>query len=123
MKKRITAFLPFSGNDNTLSFAGELSASQMVGEIFLISDKEVKTKYKTIETSAFQSSKTIREIAKCTNTDFALLQLNDCLIQPARFFLERFITAAGNTSAGILYSDFYELKDEKLLAQIGRAHV
>ncbi|MEO8167019.1 MAG: glycosyltransferase family 2 protein, partial [bacterium] len=113
MSRPITAFLPYSGQHFTKSAVGQLNQSGLVQKIFLLTtDKELQP-IEGCETLAVQSltgSKTMEMMAKKSSTAFSLFLLHDTAIEFGQFGLERFLNVAGMTNAGLLYSDYYDIK-------------
>ncbi len=60
------------------------------------------------------SSQSIRKISEQVKTDYVLLIMKDTKIDFGSYSLERFLNVAKNTGAGIVYSDYYEIKENKL---------
>ena len=60
------------------------------------------------------SSQSIRKISEQVKTDYVLLITKDTKIDFGSYSLERFLNVAKNTGAGIVYSDYYEIKENKL---------
>ena len=59
------------------------------------------------------STETIKLIENKTKTDFILFITQNTLIQLSQFAVERFVNVAEMTSSGIVYSDYYEIKNNK----------
>ncbi len=113
MKNKITAFLPYSGNDFTFKNVEEIKSSGMAEKIYLLSQQEVNEKFNDCEVIKIDSlfaSKTFEQIKKLTKTDFILLVTQDTLINFGQFAFERFLDVAETSKAGIVYSDYYEVK-------------
>ncbi len=60
------------------------------------------------------SSQSIRKIFEQVKTDYVLLITKDTKIDFGSYSLERFLNVAKNTGAGIVFSDYYEIKENKL---------
>ncbi|MCL5030423.1 MAG: glycosyltransferase family 2 protein [Bacteroidetes bacterium] len=113
MTNKITAFLPFGGNDFTFKTVEEIQNSSMAEKIYLLSREDTKEKYNNCEILKIDSlfaSKTFEQIKKHSKTDFILFITQDTLINFGQFALERFINVAESTKAGFVYSDYYEVK-------------
>ncbi len=113
MTNKITAFLPFDGNDFTFKTVEEIQNSGLVEKIYLLSREDTKEKYNNCEIlkiDSLSSSKTFEQIKKHSKTDFILFITQDTLINFGQFALERFIDVAETTKAGFVYSDYYEVK-------------
>ncbi len=119
MIAQISVFMPLGDkkeNDKTIQ---RLSSNPLVKEIFLVSSEEVEYSYENasiIQSDFFKSSKTVELIARHSNSKYTLIIQSDKAINPGKFSLERFVQVAENTSAGFVYSDYYE--EEKGNVQI-----
>lgn len=109
----VTAFLPYSGNDFTRETVNELKKFSSVKEIFLLSQKDSPPieGCKLIEIDNLFSSKTILKLAENTGTEYLIFIMQDTIIKPGQFSLDRFLSVAELTSSGIVYSDYYDLAD------------
>jgi len=117
MRNKVTVFLKYVKNGNFDLFVEEMDRSNLVENIIIISDKNIKCKLGIISSNSIIDSKTIKKIAEITKTDFALIQIDGNNIIPGQNFIERFVTIARSTSAGLLYSDYYGLKNNKTVLQ------
>jgi len=116
MTKKITAFLPYCGNNFTKETVNELIATGYVDKIYLLSQSNVGDHIENCELLKINnlfSSETIELINKNTSTDYILFLTQDTKINLGQFALERFIDVAETTGAGIIYSDYYEVKNEE----------
>ena len=114
MSKKITAFLPFNGHDYTLKTVNQLSESEFVDKVYLLSQGDHEKKIDNAELLKIESlfgSDTIKLINKKTGTDYVLFLTEDALVEFGQFNPERFAYLAESTGAGIIYSDYYEIKD------------
>lgn len=115
MKNSITAILPYSGNDFTKKTINELNSSNLVNKIFLLSQTDADEKIENttiIKVNNPFSSTTFKTLASKVRSDYVLLLTQDTLIQLGQFCLERFISVIQSTSAGIVYSDYYDIKND-----------
>jgi len=110
MSKKVTAFLPFHGAVYTHKLIDQLSDSDLVDKIFLLSSDE-KNKIDDCKTLVIQNhsgTETIKNIISNVASDFVLILFDDAEIEFQRSAPGRFIETAESTGAGIVYSDFYE---------------
>jgi hypothetical protein len=111
----ITAFIPYDGNDFTRETVNELLKSELVEKVYLLTQSDQLpiegTDIIHIENSF--SSHTISLISTKVETEYLLFLTKDTLIQFGQFSLERFISIAEITSAGMIYSDYYEIKNDE----------
>lgn len=61
------------------------------------------------------TSSTVKLISENVVSDYIVFISKNTSIDFGSFSLERFLNVAKNTNAGIVYSDYYEIKDEKAL--------
>ncbi len=112
---RITAFLAYNGLPHTKELADRLFSSGLVKDIYLVTtqnDLECITDCKMLVCESMQDSKTINKIASLSNSEYSLILTKDTEIDFAQFAIERFIGIADDTNAGLVYSDYFEIKDE-----------
>ena len=107
MKKRVTAFLIYSGDESVASTAELLAKDKNVESIVFMSGEGLNKSY--------ISTKTIRQITDQTDTNFALLQLQEGSTITDSQYITKIIAAADDDSAGIVYSDFYEKEEGKII--------
>jgi hypothetical protein len=115
MAKRITVFLPYTGNDFTLQTIDAFNASDLVGDIYLLTGEASgidKPNTRDLQVGQPLGSDTFRKIAEAANTEFTAILTKDTLIELGQFALERFVQVARDTAAGIVYSDFIEIKGD-----------
>jgi len=114
MKNKIDVFLPHSGYQHTLKSIEELQKDQLVNKIFLITTdnslEEIKGAY-SIYTDNFNSTKTIRQIAENSSADYVLIFTQDDYLEMGQHALTRFFNVADSTGAGMVYSNYYEIKN------------
>jgi hypothetical protein len=107
MKKRITVFLIYVGDESVASTAEILAKDKNVESIVFMSGEGLNKNY--------LSTKTIRQLADQTDTDFSLIQLEEGSAVTESEYITKMIAAADKYSAGIVYSDFYDKKKEKVI--------
>jgi hypothetical protein len=103
------------GSDFTQQTAHEFASSDLVKRIYLLASgpsgvQAPKTSDLPVESPL--SSGTFQSIAAATDTEFALVLTKDTLISTGQFCLERFVQVARDTRAGMVYSDFIEIKGD-----------
>ena len=116
MIKQVTVYLPYGGNEYTLETVKELQSTGLVEKIYLLTQSGKAENFNDCESLKVENlfdSKTIEIIINKTQTDFALLLTQDTLINFGQFAIERFIDVAETTGAGLVYSDYYEIKSEE----------
>lgn len=115
MKRKITLFLINSDNNYSRRLAEKFAQNENIRRTIFIGGTKQKSEYNIVKSRYLFDSYTVKQITKRTNTDYALIQIKDAKITPGQFFIERFLDVAQAVSPGIVYSDYYELKKDKLV--------
>ncbi|MGE5680831.1 MAG: glycosyltransferase family 2 protein [Bacillota bacterium] len=115
MNRKITAFIPYSGQDFTERTISDLRKSSLIDKVYLLVtsdfDKQINGCEKIKADSLF-GSQAINLINDKSTEGYTLFISQDNLIEFGQFGIERFLQVAEDTGAGLVYSDYYELKDE-----------
>src|SRR3989339_74578 len=114
MSDLVTVFLPFSGSDFTKKTINDFINSKLVKKIFLLSQTDVADKFNNAEVLRVESlfsSSTIKLMESKSVTRYILFLTQDSLIRLGQFSLERLTAVAELTDSGILYSDYYDIKN------------
>ena len=114
MSDLVTVFLPFSGSDFTKETINDFINSKLVKKIFLLSQTDVADKFNNAEVLRVESlfsSSTIKLMESKSVTRYILFLTQDSLIRLGQFSLERLTAVAELTDSGILYSDYYDIKN------------
>ncbi len=113
MSSKITVFIPYNGFDHTQSTVQNFKQSDLIDSIYLLSqDESPLDGCKSLKIDSLFSSDTFNKINNNTKTEYALLLLQDTLIEPGQFSVERFLQVAGSTGAGLTYSDYFAKKED-----------
>ena len=115
MENSITAFIPYNGGDHTAKTINELRKTGLIEEIVLLtSNSEVKTieGCPLFQNDNLFSSHMIKQMSEYSNTEYSLILTQDALLDIGQFGLERLYEVAENTGAGLVYSNYYEIKNE-----------
>lgn len=114
MRNLITCFLPVQSGTDFEPTIKALRESGLVEKIILVGDMENFVEGTDIEIIAlgnFNSSKSIREFAKIVNTEFTLLYTKTLPLDLGQNALHRMVQACNCSSAGMVYSDYFEEKE------------
>ncbi|MDP3149423.1 MAG: glycosyltransferase family 2 protein [Ignavibacteria bacterium] len=114
MSKKITLFLPYNGYGYTQKTVASFLSSGQVEEIYLLTtNKDVPEieNCKILFVENLLSAATMKEMIARSATEFTCFVKQDTLLELGQFALERFIAVAESTSAGLVYSDYYEIKN------------
>lgn len=104
--KKITCFVPYINEAQAGKTLTALRQSQLVDKVVCLEQPVFK-------------SKTIREIAAETNTDFALVYTKTTTLELGYLALERLLQIAQDTEAGMVYADHFQVKgDEQVKAPV-----
>jgi hypothetical protein len=117
MKPSLTAFLAYQGKSATRETVRELQESP-IGKIFLLAgdrDAEALPGTTLIRVDRMLSTKTMGAIASRAGNGHALLVTREVPVSFGQFGLERFLSAARDTGAAMVYSDRY---DRRLSARV-----
>ncbi|MGV8095590.1 MAG: glycosyltransferase family 2 protein [Mangrovibacterium sp.] len=113
---KIDCFIAYSGQEETRQTIMQLRGSKLIGSLFVISPVQADFQYaKTLVTVKPLSTKSIKQIAANLQGDYALIALRNTMLEPGQFALERLAGIARDTRAGLLYSDYYEIREGKYL--------
>jgi len=112
--KKINCFLACNDTAQTEKTVQQIIHSPLVNAVYLLVKKECNIPIdgcQTIEIDSIQSSKTIKKITEKSDTAYSLIYTKDTTLELGQFALERFFLIAEDTQAGLVYSDYYEIKD------------
>jgi len=116
MRQPITAFVPYTGSDITRMTVKQLRACDLVGKVYLLTTGEARADIKGctfLKVDSLLGSKSLRLLSDRSNSAYTLLIIHDTLIEFGQFALERFLSVAESTGSGIVYSDYFDIKDGK----------
>lgn len=115
MSKPVTVFIPYNGLEHTKKTVENFFNTGLVEKIYLLStvnEQPVISGTELLGIEQINGSKTFQLMAEKSNSEYSVFIKQDTLIQLGQFALERFITVADNLDAGIVYSNYYEIKNE-----------
>lgn len=115
MSHSITVFLPFSGSKLTKETIKNFSGTELIKNIFLLSQTDEVDKFENTEVlrvNSIFSGSTMKLMNEKSSTKYILLLSQDTVIQLGQFALERFIAVIEATNSGIIYSDYYDIKND-----------
>jgi glycosyltransferase involved in cell wall biosynthesis len=111
--KPITAFLPYSGDEGTKETVTQLRESGFVERIILLAtddDLPLIAECQALTVPSLLSSTAMATIGKQLRTPFAMFVLLDTRIDFGQFGIERMVSVAEQTGAGLVFSDYYDMK-------------
>lgn len=112
--KKINAFIFYSEQNQIVTTIEELKKSDLVSKIFLLSSvKELPAinGCELVDIDSIQSTDTIRKIASLSDADYTLIYQKPTTLRLGYFALERAISIACDSSAGLIYSDYHDVSD------------
>jgi hypothetical protein len=114
--KQINCFLICNDIAETTKTVEHINYSSLIQTIFLLVKNENNIQIEgcqTLEIDSIQSSETIRKIAEKSDEAYSLIYTKDSRLDLGQFALERFFHIAEDTQAGLVYSDYSEIKDDQ----------
>ncbi len=112
----ITVVLPFSSGSYFETTVQQFNQSPLVKKIIIAHDGAYTgslDKCKGLKVDSLTSGKTLNTIIEKISTDFMLFVNQAQSLTLNQAALERFIQIANDTRAGMVYSDYYEIKEGK----------
>lgn len=112
---KITCFIVGADTVDLKQTIGELEASDIVEKVFVIStiNPEIND-VGWIKAESFSGTKAMKAIAEKATTNFTLFYTKSLPLKLGQSGLERMARMAADSNAGMLYSDYYELKSGQL---------
>jgi len=117
MEKKITSFMPFSNKKSIEFSASSLKNSGEVENIFVLINEEKDPGFSGvsfIKSNGFTSTLSVKKMSEAAKTDFILIYSKSFQLDLGRFTLKRMMQVCEDTGAGLVYSDYYENKDNYL---------
>ena len=118
MQNSVTVFIPQTNLKENEKTIKRFQSLPLVKEIIIISSDEKYKSYENVRviySKMSKSSEVVKLISKYSSSSFTVLMLDGKSIKPGQFCLERFVQVSQNTNASIVYSDFYEEENGKLV--------
>jgi hypothetical protein len=119
MARPITAFLPYTGKEFTRRIVGQLRASDLVDRVYLLATGDTPAEIEgcqVLKVESLCAGKSICWVGEKSKSRYTLFVTHDTPVDFGQFALERFLSVADNTGAGLTYSDYYDIKEGKLVA-------
>lgn len=109
--KKIDCFIPYITHSQVCDLVGQLQSVPGVNAIYLLATSSTTERIKGCEFLSIEeglgSTQTIRKIVSHTKSDYTLFCTKYTSLELGPFALERMLSIARDTNAGILYSDYY----------------
>lgn len=119
MEKKITCFLPLSDNDAAQYSVSSLKGSGVVAKIIIVAVKSAGTGFSDPEVSFLESdgpagTASLKKMAGLIHTEFVLIYTKSFPLDLGKFALRRMAQVCESTGAGMVYSDYFENKNNQL---------
>lgn len=116
MSYKLAVVIP-SNNPGESSFVKNMLGEEIVEKVIIMTSSE-QTKFDHpklvyLFTKNPHGSEAVKSVAELADGFSVLWLQSDLEIEPGQFFLERFVSVAEDTGAGMVYSDYYDLKEGK----------
>lgn len=119
MRELIDCFLPCREPEEAAETLRQIQGSALAGRVFLLVEESGRREgcpagCETVAVGSIASSRTIREIASRATSKYALLSTKATPFRLGHNAIERFLQAADDSGASLVYSDRYMLDGERL---------
>ena len=110
----ITCFIKADDAEQVRFTVKQLTTSPLINAIYLLG---TNSDFPTIEGCEFipidslTSTQTLQKIATRANSEFSLIYTKNTVLELGQYALERFMKIANDTSAGMVYSDYYQMAE------------
>ncbi|MFA6401166.1 MAG: glycosyltransferase family A protein [Salinivirgaceae bacterium] len=114
--KTINCFFPYTNPKVWNGLLEYLQQQATIETIYLISPEQTKSpfsKCQIIKSKSIFHSQTILSLAALANSDYTLLITKQTEVSLGQFALERFLSIADATNAGMVFSDYIDMVDGK----------
>lgn len=119
MNNKITVFIPLSDKESLESTVSSLKSTGVVARIVIVAGKDTKVEYNDpdvdyLYSEGFSSTSAVNKMALMSDTPYIMVYTSNQPLYPGKYSLQRMLSVCENTGAGMLYSDYYEKKNDKL---------
>jgi hypothetical protein len=117
MDKKITCFIATGNSDDLMITMRGLKECPDVKQIVIVGAREPEAQLLVpgeviwLKGASLQSSETLKKLANLVHTPFTLIYTKPLPLNLGAFALERMLQTAGDTGAGMVYSDYHEMKE------------
>ena len=116
MDKKVTCFLPYSDRQSLDLTISSLENSGAVSKIAVIAREDQvidcsDSNISVIRSKGFTSTYSVRKMAEAVSTEFVLIYNKSFPLDLGKFALLRMIQVCEDCDAGMVYSDYYENKN------------
>ncbi len=119
MDKTITCFLPWSDAGSVRSTVSSMRATGVVSRIFIVVPHDHQEMLEGVEadylrSAGFTATDALKKMAAVTDTDYVVTYSKGFPLDPGDFAFGRMMQICDDTGAGMVYSDYFERKNETL---------
>lgn len=119
MDKKITCFIKLSDKASLESTVASLKKSEVISRIIIVAGKDTIVDYNDPDVNylyceGFSSTSAVRKMALMSNAEYILIYSKPHPLDIGKHALIRMIDVSRDTSAGMVYSDYLENKNNKL---------
>ncbi len=112
---KITCFIATGSTEDITQTISDLKKSGLTDQIFIVGEMAPQIHgVQWIQSNSFNSTGALRAIADKSSGDFTLFYTKSMPLKLGQYALERMARMATDAGAGMLYSDYYEMKAGKL---------
>jgi len=112
----VNCFLPYSSGYEMHKLIDHLAKEKHINQIYLLSREPVTARFEkstVIECESIFSSEAVHKIAEHADTEYSMIITEETNIEFGLFAIDRFISVAGDTAAGLVFSDYFEIIEDK----------
>ncbi|GBD92192.1 UDP-Glc:alpha-D-GlcNAc-diphosphoundecaprenol beta-1,3-glucosyltransferase WfgD [bacterium BMS3Abin04] len=110
----ISAFVFNTNDEATKNTCKVLSTSKLINNIKVITTGSQPGKYKSIQVKKLFASESIKKLIENSESEFTIIVTKPNLQKLGQLALERLAGVAKDSNAGLVYSNYYEFKTNKL---------
>jgi hypothetical protein len=117
MDSLISVFIPYVGQEHTYYTITKLLKYKQIKDITLLVTGEIKDTIagcRLLQVDQLFSNRTLEQIMNSSRYPFTMIISQDVIIEPGQQAFDRFLRAAGDTGAGMIYSDYFIRSKNKL---------
>ena len=115
MSKKADIIIPFINSESYQKTLNSLEGCDSINAVIALHfEDNQEYQGRRISVKDLTSSETLRKISDSVESEYIIFITKGTLIDFGSYSLERFLNVADNSSAGIVYSNYYEIKDDKV---------
>lgn len=107
--KKISAFIPIDNNSKAEYFNKQFNDHPLIESVYFLAVNPISSTPNLIPVNSINNFNTLKIIAERLETDYLLLINRAIEIDFGIHSIERMLSVARDTRAGIIYSDYYEI--------------